>query len=232
MNTYRIRTEWEGTQLGPEEETQVTFSVEGETLRIQVDAPYWGNEAPPRPSGEECICLWEFEVVEVFIKGRLDKYLEVEMSPHDQYLILALDGHRQVFHESLNPLSYKSCITKPTSPTKARSKGQRWLGEMVVPLTLLPPPLVAGEMPMFNFNAYALHNTPEGRRRVCALFPVSPDVMEYEEPDCHRLHLFQPMPNELFKKAYGSEPEQFAARSQVWSERLQVASRSSSLCWS
>jgi hypothetical protein len=208
---YEIKTDWEGNEILDESKhSLISFSIpeDKNVLVITVEsAPFYNNPPPPKSDHETCICLWEFEVIEVFVKGRMDKYIEIELSPHGEYLILAMDGHKQRFHEALHPISYKSKILQET-----------WTAEIVIPFSFLPPPFLAGDLPMFSFNAYSLYS--QGDKRITnALFPCSKG--EYEIPDCDRLHLFQPLPNDLFAVFLKQpSPEKFVAESHLWNERL------------
>ena len=219
---FEVKTSWDGSQLPETDIVSVSFScehVDGKSepeMRIKLDAPFYDNPPPKSTKdGSSCACLWEFEVVEIFLKGRMDKYIEIELSPHDEYLILAMDGHRQCFHEALRPLSYKCGIVS-----------HRWWAELVIPFSYLPPPFVAGSCSLFTFNVYALHNDREGSRRCAALFPSS-ESFDYDSPDTHRLHLFEGLPREVTSPYFDAAPEIFAANSSVWKERIGAELRKS-----
>ena len=201
---------WDGRVLPEADRVSVTLSTHGTenepTLTITVDAPYYSNKAPMK-TDNACICLWDFEVVEVFIKGRMDKYIEIEMNPHGEYLILAMDGHKQCFHESLKPLQYEAHI-----------RGKRWSAKLVIPFSYLPPPLVCTNCPLFCFNAFAMHDDPVSKeRRHLALFPSTGG---YDEPDFHRLHFFEGLPLSVTGKLFEDSPDKYAAHSHLWNERL------------
>lgn len=139
-------------------------------LLLQVDAPYHGDPAPPGAPGSTP-GLWDFEVVELFLLGRHNRYLEIELGPHGHYLVLELHGRR-------NPAATQNVLEfRATRPEQA---GGRWRGEARVPLAWLPPG-------MDRANAYAIHGVGAARCYL-AWQPVPGDV-----PDFHRLEHFAPI---------------------------------------
>lgn len=209
MTDCTISRRWDGSGLPPHEHVRLRVSIESDLpeapgedcLVVAVESPFY-NDPRPHPDsathhlhheqthvtdGKGCLNfegLWKFEVVELFIKGRSDKYIEIEMGPHGHYLILACDGHRQCFHRGIEPIHYSATIS-----------GSRWTGRMVCPLQLLPPPSYIPSAPYF-FNAYAIHNKESGERVHCAAFPPAQfeETSEtYAKPDFHKLELFNPL---------------------------------------
>lgn len=140
--------------------------LRGAWLEVHIDAPWHGDPAPegdpgPRPA------LWNHEVVELFVVGPGERYLELEFGPHGHHLALRLEGVRQPV-ESAMPLEY----------TAERHNG-RWRGVARVPAAWLPPgPHTA--------NAYAIHGVGEARRYLAHTAVPGP------APDFHRLAYFQP----------------------------------------
>ena len=55
--------------------------------------------------------LWDYEVVEAFLLGAQDQYLEVEVCPHGQHLVLALRGARGILTDKLD-LVFKATISE------------------------------------------------------------------------------------------------------------------------
>jgi hypothetical protein len=192
---------------------------------IAVDAPFYDDPKPHATAtgchhlahepthhtdGKGCLNfdgLWNFEVVEVFIKGRLDKYVEIEMGPHGHYLLLTCDGYRQCFRRGIEPIAYSAHI-----------EGSRWTGRLVCPLHLLPPPSEIPSAP-FSFNAYAIHNRADSERVYCIAFPPKTATGEYATPDFHKLELFEHFPETFADHLCNScHP---AARS-VWADRTLI----------
>lgn len=172
-----IKSTWAGVPLSESDQIHVSLSVLEHCFEVSVDAPYY---ADPAPSGEpNCERLWDHEVVEVFLKGKHDKYVEFEMGPHGHFLILACDSYRQCFVRRLDPLQYHAEIL---------SDGPRWKGVLQVPFEFLPP---STELPgsEFSINAYAIHGAAPHRVH-CAAFPPAKAEGCYFDPDFHRLELF------------------------------------------
>eukprot|EP00911_Craspedida_sp_UC1_P002406 UC1_evm1s1797 len=82
-------------------------------MTVTIDAPFKNDPPAPSPliaaSGESCPGLWDYEVVECFILGEDETYLELEFCPHGQHLVLALRGPRGILKDQL-PLVYKAKI--------------------------------------------------------------------------------------------------------------------------
>jgi len=178
-------------------------------LVVTVDAPYFND---PKPLGKEFLLnfegLWKFEVVEVFIKGRSDKYVEFEMGPHGHYLILACDGYRQCFNRGIEPISYSASIA-----------GTRWTGRLVCPVHLVPPPTDISTMP-YTYNAYAIHNRGVERVYCTAFVPNRSEENEYLEPDFHKLEVYQPL-SSIPANLCVSDSCQAASRS-IWDNRSYI----------
>jgi hypothetical protein len=159
-----IEQTWDGSPIGPRERVDVTLRLESDAVVIEIDAPFHGDPPPPsRPGPTEG--LWDYEVVEVFLLGREERYLEVEMGPLGHHLVLQLRGARRVERSGL-PLDYRAEI-----------RDRRWRGVARVPVSWLPPDVDRA-------NAYAIHGQG-GNRRYLAWRPV-PGV----EADFHRLDCF------------------------------------------
>ena len=136
------------------------------SLSIAVNAPFHGDPPPASPPGATDR-LWEHEVVELFLLGADERYLEVELGPHGHHLVLRLHGRRSIEQQGM-AIAYE-----------ARLRGARWSGRALVPAAWLP----AG---LDRCNAYAIHGAGPARRHLAA-FPVPG-----REPDFHRLECFGP----------------------------------------
>ncbi len=162
-----IARTWDGRPVEPAEQAVLELEVDATSVRLTVDAPYHGDPRPPASPGR-LDRLWEHEVVELFLLGADDRYLEVELGPHGHYLVLVLAGRRQVERQALL-IEYAAEIT-----------GRRWRGWARLPRAYLPPRVERG-------NAYAIHGVGAARRYL-ACFPVPG-----ERPDFHRLEAFGPL---------------------------------------
>jgi hypothetical protein len=215
--TCTISSRWDGSVLPLDDQIFITIESLEENLPepvlvISVDAPFYDDPVPRCDTDDACENnslnfdgLWNYEVVEVFIKGKLDKYIEIEMGPHGHYLLLALDGYRHCFKRKIEPISYEAKIS-----------GARWIGKLVAPIHILPPPTGIPEA-MFSFNAYGIHEGPESpnndsdTRVYCCAFPPAKPGGDYLVPDFHKLELFQRLDTLL---SSGSGP--------VWSGRQEL----------
>jgi hypothetical protein len=168
MMEYIITTTWRGTDIPPEDWVRWRISIATDGMLLEADAPFYFNPPPPVLPGP-ADHLWEFEVVELFLLGDNDRYLEVELGPFGHYLVLILNARRRV-EQSLLPIDYQATIS-----------GDRWRARAIVPKAYLPQGLS-------KYNAYAIH-LKNGIRRHLALFPMSGDA-----PDFHRLEEFQKLP--------------------------------------
>jgi len=152
-----------------DERDHVALEVEvAAQLHLVIDAPFYDDPPPKAPPGQ-LWGLWDFEVVELFLLGDEDHYLEIEIGPHGHHLVLSLHGARNVTGRHL-----------PTRVEVERGGG-RWRAQLELRRDLLPAGLRA-------FNAYAIHGSGPTRRHLAA-HPVPG-----EAPDFHRLAHFAPWP--------------------------------------
>jgi hypothetical protein len=157
-----IDATWDGRYVDFDAEgVQLLLEDAGGSLKISVDAPYFGDPPPPGPPGPTD-GLWNHEVVELFIAGAGPEYTEIELGPHGHHLVLRLRGVRDVA-ESRLPIAYA-----------AKVRGGRWEGEAVVPHALLPPG-------PHRVNAYAIRGTTD--RRYLAMAEVPGEKPDFHQPD-------------------------------------------------
>lgn len=138
-----------------------------------VTAPFFNDPAKPNSeSGQPLFGLWEYEVVELFLLNDNDQYVEIELCPWGQHIVLLLDGRHNAIRHSL-PLTFTAEIRSNNT----------WYGEAVVPADYLPPRVT-------KMNAFAIHGS--GKERIYeALYSVPKDA--FPNPDFHRLNFFQPI---------------------------------------
>ncbi|CAG7816152.1 unnamed protein product [Allacma fusca] len=182
---YTINQTWNG--LKPEDSAEIKISFSSTTIRgitneegliINVNAPFYNDPRVPEDTPKGSMAkLWDYEVVEVFFLADDNKYLEIELAPKGQYLILKLDGCRNIVEEQLPLKTYLSSV-----------EGDRWMGEAIIPFSYFPANVS-------RFNAYAIHRS-DPNRVYMALFPTPPNL--HSQPDFHRLDYFRSV--DLFKE--------------------------------
>merc|ERR1719341_193475 len=86
---YRIQNTWDGR---PVDHPPVVFTLEGfeAGVELNISAPFFNDPAPEGPSGKPFYGLWNYEVMEIFFLNDAGEYLEVEVGPHGQHLLLPL----------------------------------------------------------------------------------------------------------------------------------------------
>lgn len=180
---FSIATTWDGDPVG---HIPVLFKVSAEnetSVKVDVSGPLFNDPGPPpAPPGSPCPELWDYEVAEIFFLGADDKYLEVELCPHGQHLVLLLSGTRNMIKDKL-ALNY-------TATTDSVHK--TWKGKAVIPVDYFPPGVT-------KVNAYAIHGSGDSRQYE-ALYPAT---KEFGTPDFHRLQFFKDLNfNELFPTSW------------------------------
>ncbi len=151
----------------------LTLSVQvgQDALHLEIHAPFFDNAPPAHPPGSTPR-LWEHEVVEYFILGQDQRYLEMEFGPHGHYLLLSLHGERNLIEQGMR-CDYSAVISDDR---------KTWRGTARIPVELLPPSPT-------HHNAYAIHEI-EGSRRYMAKFTNTLDT----RPNFHRLETFGELP--------------------------------------
>ena len=155
---------WDGQPLPACEHTVLILEPAPGALRLRGEAPFAADPPPAAPAGSTP-GLWNHEVVELFIAGAAtpETYTEVELGPHGHYLVLRLEGRRQVQEEGL-ALDFQ-----------AQVQGPRWTGTALLPHSYLPPA-------PHRLNAYAIRGTGRGRCYL-AWQPVPGPAPDFHQPD-------------------------------------------------
>ncbi|XP_063864755.1 uncharacterized protein LOC135102951 isoform X2 [Scylla paramamosain] len=174
---YDIATTWNDQPLSTPL-VEITLQGFEAGVEMNVTAPFYNDPAPPGTPGKPFYGLWDYEVVEMFFLNKNDEYLEVELGPWGQHLLLLLQGERNPIRHSL-PLDY--IITERTDPVG--NKPGQWKGSAMIPPGYFPPNVTL-------MNAYAIHGTDKDRQYQ-ALYPAPHDDPLYPNPDFHRLDLFR-----------------------------------------
>jgi len=155
---------WDGQPAPRSDWVKVDLALSLEDILVTIDAPFHGDAPPPTPPGPTP-GLWNHEVVELFLLGEGDHYLELELGPHGHFLVLELVGRRHVVREI------------PTLDYRVRQLGDRFIGQARIPLAWLP----AG---VHSLNAYAVYGAEDARQYLA--WRGAPG----HRPDFHRLETF------------------------------------------
>uniref|UniRef100_A0A8C0XG34 Uncharacterized protein n=1 Tax=Castor canadensis TaxID=51338 RepID=A0A8C0XG34_CASCN len=98
---FKIEHTWDGFPVGHQPVSVRLSPGEGGVV-MEVSAPFFND--PPAPLGEPGKPfneLWDYEVVEAFFLNDVaEQYLEVELCPHGQHLVLLLSGRKNVWKPS------------------------------------------------------------------------------------------------------------------------------------
>ncbi|XP_042322496.1 UPF0462 protein C4orf33-like isoform X1 [Sceloporus undulatus] len=123
-------------------------------------------------TGRPQICIQQKVVEAFFLNGQTQQYLEVELCPHGQHLVLLLSGRRKVCKQEL-PLTFEVSRTSTN-----------WIGKAHLPWSYFPPATD-------KFNAFAIHGSGVDRTYE-ALFPIPQlEIQKEQKPDFHRLEYFK-----------------------------------------
>ena len=155
----QIQHTWDGDVVGDDEAVALAIELGDIELTVRVAAPF--HDDPPPDTDD----LWNHEVVELMLLGADDRYLEVELSPCGQHLVLFLQGERNVVHRGV-ALDFRADVDSG-----------RWLGVAHIPLGWVP-------FGTNRLNALAIHGR-EQNRRYLAWKPTGGS-----SPDFHRLAAF------------------------------------------
>ena len=175
-HALEIASTWDGCPLPPEAVSRVSLGLGRGVLTVTVEAPFYDDPPPVMPDSRVNPAapgptwkLWEHEVVEVFIAGPGERYTEIELGPWGHYLVLRLEGRRNVV-ERVGQLDV--AVTREAG---------RWRAEAHLDAACLP----SGP---HTLNAYAIHGLGD-RRCYAAAYPAT---RAHPAPDFHRLETFQP----------------------------------------
>jgi hypothetical protein len=176
----RVTQTFAGTSLPPEEHATLRLERTDELLRLEWLAPYHEDPRPAAPPGSTW-GLWAHEVLELFLVGPGESYVEIELGPHGHYLVLELRGVRNVVRRD-QELSYSTQI-----------RDDRWLGHAELPLDSIP-------FDVQRLNAFRIHGVSPNRA-YSAAFPLPT-----ARPDFHAIHLFPTLEEVLAGRQPLSKP--------------------------
>ena len=193
INWHRIERTWNGAPARDGEQVRVGLAFTRDALIVHVDAPFHGDP-PPGGAAGRTDRLWEYEVVEVFLLGAADGYLELEVAPH-RHLFLEFAGSRNRVADDVPGIVWTTTHAgdPPAEGTQAPS---RWSGRLRVPSESLPDGAL-------RWNAFACHGRDE-QRRMLALHPS-----DLPAPDFHALRFYAPLsaPSTLIRREAERPPE-------------------------
>ena len=155
-----IKQTWSCTPVNSSDFVEVLIDIYSNKPSIKTNAPYYGDPAPNTPPGLTDK-LWEYEVVEVFLVGEDNRYLEIEMGPHGHYLVLELDGIRNI-------------IAKKEINYQANILDKHWQGIAEIPKEFIPKGLN-------KINAFAIHGTGENRSYL-AWHALPGETVDFHQP--------------------------------------------------
>lgn len=163
---FEIRGSWDGGPLEDGEHARIELTL-GERVTLDVHASFYDDPAPASAAGATDR-LWDHEVVELFLLGQDERYLEIELGPHGHHLGLLLEGRRRIVERAI-PIDFSS-----------ERSGSEWRGHAELDRCWLPVGLHAA-------NAYAIHGIGAARRFLAM------DPVPGPKPDFHRLDRFSPL---------------------------------------
>lgn len=169
MHRIEIVRGWDGEPVETDP-VLLAVSVADDRLVVELDAPFHGDPPPAGPPGR-CDGLWEYEVVELFLVGTDERYLELELGPHGHWLGLVMRPIRERIDEDVSV----------ELDRRVDAAAGRWSARASLALAAVPRPIV-------RWNAFAIHGTGSARRYLAA----SP--LPGASPDFHRIAEYPPFP--------------------------------------
>ncbi len=168
IRSLRIAAWWDGRPAPESHHIDVQWVESDSHVELHVDAPHYGDPAPPQGPVGPTDGLWNYEVVEVFVSGPDARYTEIEMSPSGHHLVLQLDGIRTPV-ATLIPMHFGAEID-----------GGRWRGVARIDRSLLPPQ-------PWSVNATSIHGSGADRRYM-SMVPLPGSEPDFHQPGrFHRL---------------------------------------------
>jgi hypothetical protein len=160
-----VGTTWDGRPLPQTAVVHIELHLDADGLSLSFDAPHYDDPLPGGDPGPTW-GLWGYEVVEVFLCGPDEHYTEIEIGPAGHFLVLRLQGRRQVVKRVEE-------LALSIEHADGRWKAMARLGREHLP----PGP--------YTLNAYAISGVGEARR-YSAAYP-----RQGEAPDFHALEAFR-----------------------------------------
>ena len=165
--TFQIASLWNGDPVQHRAQVEVKARIDETLVLMQVEAPFHNDPPPPSEPGST-EGLWNHEVVELFLAGHGERYLEIELGPFGHYLVLLFSAQRS-----------RDGGPQPAEVWTQRD-AQRWTGELRLDRAVL------GFEPCRG-NAFAIHGRGP-QRQFMAAHPC-----DGPKPDFHQLHRLLPL---------------------------------------
>mmetsp|Transcript_37349 Transcript_37349/g.43476 ORF Transcript_37349/g.43476 Transcript_37349/m.43476 type:complete len:192 (-) Transcript_37349:643-1218(-) len=187
MTFLDVAFTWDGNSVPLPQRSSIRFEIDCDDLVVHIDAPYFGDKAPPSEEKGRLWELWEYEVVELFLAGPPDihgvvEYIELEVGPHGHWLALRLKGTRNIIDDNI-PLKNVTLET-PYHIEDDTSDGafgrKRWKACVRMDRKLLP----SGP---YRALATAANGPPSNRQYLSNVPLPGP------EPNFHQLDRFTPV---------------------------------------
>ena len=154
-----------GHKIEPDTWCSLHLQMQPTHLHVHIKAAF-ANDPPPPGAPGSFWGLWNHEVVELFLLGKDERYLELEFGPHGHYLVLQFKGERQTVSQELD---IKFVAQRDVGPT--------WSGQASIPRAYLPADIT-------RWNAYRIFGPPQ-RRIHMAAYPITSTT-----PDFHKIAQF------------------------------------------
>ena len=161
---------------------------DSETLFITGEAPYHFNIAPTESMGR-LWGLWEYEVLEVFIYGDREEYLELEFGPWGHHLALYFNGVR-ILHNDQVKLKYVQ-----TWRRESFEQGASWGFSCTLPIAKLPLSMQKDQL-TWRINAFWCYDRKAEHREFCCAYRLPGDQPNFHQPQHFPKWCFEPSVSE------------------------------------
>ena len=138
--------------------------------------------------------LWEYEVLELFIAGANDEYLELEFGPFEHHLALAFKGERVLKDDQVELRDLSFWRTLEPLGTQVTAVAGRWGGSCLISHEQLPPSFKECTVDQNQYsqvnstrlhlaiNAFWCFHDSQKRRQFCCAFPLPGLKPNFHQP--------------------------------------------------
>jgi hypothetical protein len=166
-----------GTTFEQTEAPHIRLSLlEHGDLLIEGRAPYKNNPTPQAPFGR-LWGLWDYEVLEVFIYGDHDEYIELEFGPWGHYLALYFQGVRSLKREEVYLKNLRSWRVEGRVGYESQ-----WGFSCILKREVLPQKIHDQSQDTWGINAFWCFNDLEGNRHFCCAHPLPGETPDFHQP--------------------------------------------------